>query len=165
MENNTALVVKQDGKVYAFNMPEKPHVDNGKWHILYPLEVKKAIDSAVLCKDQVQAMSFMPDSIELDIDHPYVIPGLTFEVKKKLIDENLCDCGIDSLCSRELAVLSISKKCPKCCPMREVEEKTEKQEPEDFSAWAQIYMNFNPNEGYLMFAARMSEQFTITRKK
>jgi hypothetical protein len=91
MENNTALVKKEDG-IYVMNVPERtidrhtsPGNDaSGK---LYAIMLKQALSSAVECADQEQAHDILGNFIDphnkpiIKKDHPYVIPGLTFTVE------------------------------------------------------------------------------------
>jgi hypothetical protein len=151
--NNTALILK-DGKVYAFNMPEKIKgdiQDSGHLEVLHEMLLKKALSSAVLCADQEQAgliwNQYYDDPL-IAKDHPYVIPGLTFT--PEVVD---CGCRMGKDCqnSRTVALLSLQEKTEQ--PLSAVnygnfltetytqphsvttnsteliEEKTEKQEP------------------------------------
>jgi hypothetical protein len=142
MENNTALVVKQDGKVYAFNMPEierqclggcaRPCYECTKASRDHKTSVEQALSSAVECADQDDAREYIltgtgqPFTGEIKTDHPYVIPGLTFTVKRgKMIDASLCECGIGGSCGDCLAHELVA-----LLSLTEIkEEKTEKQEP------------------------------------
>jgi hypothetical protein len=147
MENNTALVVKQDGNVYAFKMPDKFAFESGgdppySMPYLNPEyydAVEQAISSAVLCSDQEQAVSLIAHGQTiLDIekakkyyckpDHPYVIPGLTFTVKPRAGGLFHCpDCENCNCKLYPVALLSLTEI---------KEEKTEKQEPDfDFRGY------------------------------
>jgi hypothetical protein len=130
---DVALVVKkEDGKVYAFNMPDKFAFESGgdpPYSIPYLNPeyydaVKQALSSAVLCSDQEQAVSLIAHGQTiLDIekakkyyckpDHPYVIPGLTFEIINSRFAKDDIEVGSPA------ALLSLTEI---------KEEKTEKQE-------------------------------------
>jgi hypothetical protein len=163
----TALVVKQDGKVYVMNMPDVSCKDikcSSHKFGNCPCQIKErsALSSAVLCADQEQARTLITGSLENGGDGYFLIPNLTFQVVPASTARILSTDGKHKTMPLrgDVALLSLQEKTCKhrydgqsidgkvyCHWCGEVEEKTEKQEP-DFKQEMLEAMKYCLNKTY-----------------
>jgi hypothetical protein len=162
MENNTALVVKQDGKVYVMNMPDVSCKDikcSSHKFGNCPCQIKErsALSSAVLCADQEQARTLIMGSLEKGGDGYFLIPNLTFQVVPASTARILSTDGKHKTMPLrgDVALLSL-------------QEKTEKQEDQEslFDEMLSMYLSQIHDKKASGYEAckHVRELFTITRK-
>lgn len=168
----TALIVKEDGKIWVNKVPEEPEytgdmdIDMGSGR-RYAYGIEAAKDSAVLCADQEQAQQIIIDDRLKRGDVPpfkyrgslviglgegiYPIPDLKFTINAECPTWcSDCEAFDWSTCKdKYLAILTLSE-----------QPKGEESQEE---LWREIYMDFKYGEGWINFTVRMKSKFTIIR--
>lgn len=149
------LIVKEEG-ICIYRQPIYP-----------PMSRKQAQSFAILCEDQERATQIILNieqgnlasdgeklNIEMCIGGVYPVPGIEFEV----IEVNI---KWPKPPSSPADIKTVA---------RLIEHTAEKESPEideeeEQLIWKHIYIDFRDGEGWINFAERMSQQFTIKTRK